>query len=99
MFRCLHVCCVTFHTSVLMSMRGDDRIEKRGHQKDNTRQNSQSESVRETTSRVPCNLTLVFKSSFVWCRELGVDYLTLRVALCLSKANEQTNTRFKSTLQ
>jgi hypothetical protein len=68
-------------------------------QKDNTRQNSQSESVRETTIRVPCNLTLVFKSSFVWCRELGVDYLTLRVALCLSKAHEQTNTRFKSTLQ
>jgi len=33
MFRWLHVCCVTFHTSALMSMRGNDRIEKRGHQK------------------------------------------------------------------
>jgi hypothetical protein len=59
-----------------MSMRGNDRIEKHRQQKDNTRQNSQSESVRETTIRVPCNLTFVF-SSFVWGRELGVDYLFL----------------------
>jgi hypothetical protein len=77
-----------------MSMRGNDRIEKRGHQKDDTRQNSQSESVRETTIRVPYNLTLVFKSSLVWCRELGVDYLTFALLFLLHANVDHFRTRW-----